>query len=583
MSVLDLVDSLIEDFENAPEPSTDEKAQAAAVEFKGKFGLSHTTVRSILQSPESFFGRDIIMCGWVASQRQMFISLEDGSCVHTFQCVVDLKDSVLGPLTKSLSRGTSVRLEGKCIESAGKGQAAELAVKKITVLGKCDPKKYPLPKMKKGKPLTMEYLRQFQHMRARTNVIRAGQTVRNIACKATHDFFCDRGFQYVHTPLITAADCEGAGEAFTVTTLLEHGMNAADLPKTKDGKVDFGKDFFGRQANLTVSGQLHVETYCLGMGNVYTFGPTFRAENSHTNRHLAEFWMIEPEIAFANFKDVQDLAEDYLKFCLHRFLTKCPDEIKFLGERFGRKDNIGYLKDIVESDFVRLTYTDGVAKLIESIENKEVQIICSSEKFEGAKKEILEAEHVDNECIKMLDRWKDEGKVTLIKDPKALRLENFKVVGNKKMKKKFKKVKAVFENVVFWGVDLSSEHEKYMTQFITKKPTILTDYPKAIKSFYMKANPCGKTVQACDLLVPGVGEVIGGSTREDDLEKLVERVKAIGIDPKEMDWYLDLRRYGSVPHGGFGLGLERLLMLATGIENIRDMIPFPRYPMKCEY
>jgi len=424
-------------------------------------------------------------------------------------------------------------------------------------------------------------------MRARTRVIRAAQRVRNEVCKATHDFFYDRGFQYIHTPLITAADCEGAGEGFTVTTMLDDKGEPKlikDIPATADGRVDFSQDFFKRHANLTVSGQLHVETYCHGVGSVYTFGPTFRAEESHTNRHLAEFWMIEPEIAFCEFSDVQDLAEDYLKYCLHRLLHNCLPEVEALGKRFRGDDfdNVGYLRSIVDKDFARVSYTEGVQTLQDLIENETMKVIMSEKAYKEVIEEVQQATHVPAGTEKMLEGWKDSKKLIVIPDSQKIQIEDWQVIGPKKMRKRYSKFK-VFENPVFWGVDLSSEHEKYLTQFVTERPTILYNYPMAIKAFYMKLNEDQKTVQACDVLVPGVGEVIGGSQREDNIDLLVKQIKKIGISEEEMSWYLDLRRFGSVPHGGFGLGLERLLMLATGIDNIRDIIPFPRYPGNCNY
>jgi len=561
-------------------------AQPAAPTFQGKFSLSHTSTRELLVNPSAYMGKTVTVCGWVSTVRaNRFILISDGSDLGTLQLVADLDNADMQTVVTDLTRGTAVRATGVASESQGAEQALDIVINSIQILGGADPKKYPLPKTKRGKQMKMETIREMQHMRARTLVIRAAQAVRNEACKATHDFFYDRGFQYIHTPLITAADCEGAGEGFTVTTMLDHKGEprlVSEIPATPDGRVDFSQDFFKRHANLTVSGQLHVETYCHGVGSVYTFGPTFRAEESHTNRHLAEFWMIEPEVAFCKFEDVQDLAEDYLKYCLHRFLLNCPTEIQVLGKRFGREDNTGYLKSIVDADFARVTYTDGVETLRKLIDNGEMKVIMGEKEFKDTIAEITEAPHVPEDTVKMIEGWKADGKLIVVADSKKIQIEDWQVVGPKKMRKKYGKFK-VFENPVYWGVDLSSEHEKYLTQFITKRPTILTHYPLAIKAFYMKANSDGKTCQACDVLVPGVGEVIGGSQREDNLEKLTARVKEIGIDPAEMSWYLDLRRFGSMPHGGFGLGLERLLMLATGIENIRDIIPFPRYPGACKY
>jgi asparaginyl-tRNA synthetase len=595
VNVLESLDALIaevEAFEVQPMPVPDEKCP----EFSGKFSLKHTSVKHLLSNHESFMGSTVTVCGWVTTVRaNRFITIHDGASLYTLQLVADLENKALQDVVGSLSRGCSVKAVGKVVESAGKGQVIDIEVQTMTLLGPADPKKYPLPKVKKGvQSMKMETIREIQHMRARTRVIRAAQRVRNEVCKATHDFFYDRGFQYIHTPLITAADCEGAGEGFTVTTMLDdcgEPRKISDIPATKDGRVDFSQDFFKRHANLTVSGQLHVETYCHGVGSVYTFGPTFRAEESHTSRHLAEFWMIEPEIAFCEFSDVQDLAEDYLKYCLHRLLHNCLPEITALGERFRGEDffkgkafsdNAGYLKAIVDQDFARVSYTEGVATLVEKIESGAIKVIMHQKEYDAALKEVEEAAHVSDESSKMLQSWKESGKLVVIKDSDKIQIEDWKVTGPKKMRKKFGKFPLVFENPVYWGVDLSSEHEKYLTD-LYGRPTILYNYPQAIKAFYMKANGDGKTVQACDVLVPGVGEVIGGSQREDDIEKLRAQIALIGIDEKDMSWYLDLRRFGSVPHGGFGLGLERLLMLATGIDNIRDIIPYPRYPGNCNY
>jgi len=571
-SAVTVIDELLKELDSK---SVSAETSCKEIVFESKFRQKHVRIKTLLNNHSSYLGKSVLLCGWVSTSRQRFIQLNDGSNVTDLQLVVDLDNPTTKALVKQITVATSVQVTGKVISSKGREQAVEIQVESIKILGGAM-KEYPF---QKGQTYNMEFLREFQHLRVRTIVIRAAQTIRNQACKATHDFFQQRNFQYVHTPLLTAADCEGAGEAFTVTNLLTEKTKLGDLP-VSNGEVDFSKDFFGKQTNLTVSGQLHVETFCHGLGNVYTFGPTFRAENSQTSRHLAEFWMIEPEIAFCDFKDVQDLAEDYLKYCLKSFITNCPDELQFLGKRYDRADNVKFLNNICEKDFARVSYTEGVRKLIEQIEQKNVLIVMSPHKFDETLEEVNKSEHVKTEVAKKLEKWKTEGKVVLYKD--KIQIEGFKVIGPKKARKKFSG-KTVFENAVYWGVDLSSEHEKFLTKCITKVPTILCDYPTAIKAFYMKANTDGKTCQACDVLVPGVGEVIGGSQREDDLTKLTQRVKDIGIDPKDMSWYLDLRRYGSIPHGGFGLGLERLLMLATGIDNIRDLIPYPRYPGKCAY
>jgi asparaginyl-tRNA synthetase len=582
--IIQSLDDLLEEVENF-QFTAPPKNQCP--EFVGKFSLKNTSVKALLEDPESFMGKTVTVCGWVSSSRaNRFIAIHDGGCLGLLQLVADLENKELQSVVTQLTRGCSLKATGKVVESAGKGQAIDIEVQKMEILGPADPKKYPLPKTKKG-VMKMETIREIQHMRARTRVIRAAQRVRNEVCKATHDFFYDRGFQYIHTPLITAADCEGAGEGFTVTTMLDDKGEPKlikDIPATADGRVDFSQDFFKRHANLTVSGQLHVETYCHGVGSVYTFGPTFRAEESHTNRHLAEFWMIEPEIAFCEFSDVQDLAEDYLKYCLHRLLHNCLPEVEALGKRFKGDDfdNVGYLKSIVDKDFARVSYTEGVKTLQDLIENETMKVIMREKAYKEVIEEVQQATHVPAGTEKMLEAWKDSKKLIVIPDSQKIQIENWEVIGPKKMRKRYSKFK-VFEKPVFWGVDLSSEHEKYLTQFVTERPTILYNYPMAIKAFYMKLNEDKKTVQACDVLVPGVGEVIGGSQREDNIDLLVKQIKKIGISEEEMSWYLDLRKFGSVPHGGFGLGLERLLMLATGIDNIRDLIPFPRYPGNCKY
>jgi asparaginyl-tRNA synthetase len=373
----------------------------------------------------------------------------------------------------------------------------ELQASEIEIYGTADPESYPL--QKKGH--SMEFLREKAHLRPRTNTFGAVLRVRHALAFAVHKFFNDKGFYYFHTPLITASDCEGAGAMFQVTT-----MNLEDLPRTEEGAVDYTQDFFGRQANLTVSGQLEGELGATALGCIYTFGPTFRAENSNTPRHLSEFWMIEPEMAFYEIEDNMDLAEEFVKYCIGYALEHCADDIQFLNDMFD-KGLIERLKFVLNNEFVRLPYTEGV--------------------------EILE-----------------------------------------KSGKKF-------EFPVFWGADLASEHERYLVEEHFKKPVILTDYPKEIKAFYMKQNDDGKTVRAMDVLFPGIGEIIGGSQREESYEKLLNRMNELGL--KGMEWYLDTRRFGTVPHSGFGLGFERLVLFVTGMQNIRDVIPFPRYPKNCEY
>jgi asparaginyl-tRNA synthetase len=412
-----------------------------------------------------------------------------------------------------LSVGSSFEFRGILVKSPAKGQLFELAVRDnashyVRIFGKCDQGKYPLAK----KNHSVEYLREVAHLRPRTNLIGSVTRVRHSLAIATHDFFQQKGFRYIHTPIITGSDCEGAGEMFQVTTILPEPSKPIDEIPVEKGKrtVDYHEDFFKAPTFLTVSGQLNVENFCVGMGDVYTFGPTFRAENSHTSRHLAEFWMIEPEIAFADLYDDMHLAEEYLKFCLSYVLENNQEDLDFFDQRVekGIKDR---LKNVIENEFKRLTYTEAVDELI-------------------------------------------------------------------KVSKK-----ANFEKKVEWGIDLGTEHERYLTEKIYKKPVIVYDYPKDFKAFYMRLNDDNKTVAAMDILAPKIGEIIGGAQREERFDVLTNRMKEAGLDPVTYSWYLDLRRYGSVPHCGFGLGFERLVMMATGIENIRDVIPFPRWPGHSEF
>merc|ERR1711991_936645 len=396
--------------------------------------------------------------------------------------------------------GTAIKVSGTIVESPGKNQVVEIQATTVEILGTTVPEEYPLAKNR----ISLEKLRTMAHLRVRTKTIQASARVRNAMADATHRFFQSIGCQYVHTPIITASDCEGAGEG-----------NIESIPATEEGKVDFSEDFFGKAAMLTVSGQLNVETYCMGLSSVYTFGPTFRAEYSFTSRHLSEFWMVEPELAFADIHNNMDCAEDYLKFCVRAAMERCSEEINFF-DKWVTPGLIDKLYKIVESDFVRITYTDAIKQLEAAIAAGEVK----------------------------------------------------------------------FENKVEWGVDLASEHEKYLCE-VTGMPTIVYNYPKAIKSFYMRVNDRaddepGDTVAAMDLLVPGVGELIGGSQREERYDVLVERIQEDGMDIAPYSWYLDLRKYGSVVHSGFGLGFERLVMLVTGLQ-IRDVIPFPRYPKHADY
>ena len=463
--------------------------------------MKRTKISKLLTTPEAI-GTEVDVKGWVRTRRGnkyvQFVALNDGSTIKNLQIVFDMNkftDDDLKPVTT----GASIHVTGKLVESMGKGQSCEVQADTLEVYGTADPEAYPL--QKKGHSL--EFLREIAHLRPRTNTFGAILRVRSTLAYAIHRFFQEKGFFYLHTPLITASDCEGAGAMFQVTTL---PLN--NVPRTEDGEVDYSQDFFGKSTALTVSGQLEGELGATAIGEIYTFGPTFRAENSNTQRHLSEFWMIEPEMAFYDIQDNMDLAEEFVKYCVRYVLDHCRDDIEFLSEHFD-KDLIERLEFVLHNDFVRLTYTEGI--------------------------EILEKS------------------------------------GHK------------FDFPVSWGMDLQSEHERYLVEKHFKKPVILTDYPKDIKAFYMKQNEDGRTVRAMDVLFPQIGEIIGGSEREADYDKLLTRIQELNIPMKDMVWYLDTRRFGTVPHSGFGLGFERLLLFCTGMSNIRDVIPFPRTPNNCEF
>lgn len=448
-------------------------------------------------------GEEIISAeGWVRTKRDSknvcFLDLNDGSSLKGLQLVIDKASFNNDSLLDRISTGAAVSAEGKIVPSMGGNQKVEMAVTSLTLVGEC-PNDYPLQK----KRHTVEFLREQAYLRPRTNLFGAVTRVRNTMAYAVHRFFQENGFVYVNTPLITASDCEGAGEQFQVTTL-----DLLNVPKTEDGKVDYSKDFFGKLANLTVSGQLEGETYAMAMKNIYTFGPTFRAEESNTSRHLAEFWMIEPEMAFCDLEGDMDTAESFLKYILKAVLDNNSEDMVFF-ENFVLKGLIESLEGVVNTPFEHMTYTKAI--------------------------EILEKH-------------------------------------NEK-----------FEFPVEWGSDIASEHERYLTETIAKRPVIVTDYPKEIKSFYMKQNDDGKTVRGMDVLAPRLGEIIGGSERESDYEKLERRMKELGMDTTNYWWYMNLRRYGTAPHAGFGLGFERAVRYATGVENIRDVIPYPRAVGTCEY
>ncbi len=454
------------------------------------------------EKQQSLIGSEICVKGWVRTKRGnknvSFIALNDGGCMQNLQVVAEVSNFE-EELIKRITTGACLRVNGILSPSQGKGQSIELQATEIQIYGEADVNSYPL--QKKGHSL--EFLRDIAHLRPRTNTFSAVFRVRHAMAFAIHKYFNDRGFFYWHSPLITASDCEGAGEMFQVTTL-----DLENLPKDKQGNVDYSKDFYGKRTSLTVSGQLEGELGATALGKIYTFGPTFRAENSNTPRHLSEFWMIEPEMAFFEIEDNMELAEDFIKYLVRYALDNCKEDLDFLCQMYD-KELLERLQFVVEHDFVRLTYTEAI--------------------------DILE------------------------------------------------KSGAKFEYPVHWGVDLQSEHERYLVEKHFKAPVILTDYPKEIKAFYMKQNDDGKTVRGMDVLFPVIGEIIGGSQREESIDKLLARMDEVGIEPKDMQWYLDTRRFGSAPHSGFGLGFERLLLFVTGMSNIRDVIPFPRFPKNANY
>ena len=451
-------------------------------------------------------GTEVLAKGWVRTKRGnkqvKFIALNDGSTVNSIQIVADTT-VISEDILKRISTGASLAVRGSLVESVGSGQRVEIQAKEIEIYGECDPMRYPLQK----KDTSLEYLRTVAHMRMRTNTFGAVLRIRHAMAFAIHKFFNDKGFVYLNTPLITESDCEGAGQMFQVTTYdLEK-----ELPRTKKGEIDYSGDFFGKQTSLTVSGQLEGELGATALGEIYTFGPTFRAENSNTPRHLAEFWMIEPEMAFYDIKDNMDLAEEFIKYLVSYALENCIDDVRFLNDKYD-PELIDRLRGVCQTEFVRLEYTEGIKILEEAVSN-------------GVQ----------------------------------------------------------FEYPVYWGVDLQSEHERYLVEKHFRKPVILTGYPKEIKAFYMKQDDNSKTVRAMDVLFPKIGEIIGGAEREASLEKLENRINELGMSRKNLEWYIDTRRFGTVPHSGFGLGFERLLLFVTGMSNIRDVIPFPRTPKNAEF
>ena len=460
-----------------------------------------TRVKTLYTSADTYLGKEVKVCGWVRTVRDNknfgFIELNDGSCFPSVQIVFTNALENYDEAAR-LGAGSSVVVYGVVVDSPGAKQPFEIQAARIEIENAAPPD-YPLQK----KRHTPEFLRTIAHLRPRTNLFSAVFRVRSLAAFAIHSFFNERGFVYVHTPIITASDCEGAGEMFRVTTL-----DAGSPPRNEDNTVDFSKDFFGKPANLTVSGQLSAETYAMAFSDVYTFGPTFRAENSNTTKHAAEFWMMEPEMAFADLQDDMRLAEDMLKYVIRYLLTNAPDEMAFFGG-FVDKDLLPRLQNVLDSDFGHVTYTEAIELLLQS------------------------------------------GKA--------------------------------FDYPVKWGMDLQTEHERYIAEELFKKPVFVTDYPREIKAFYMRRNDDGKTVAAMDLLAPGIGEIIGGSQREERMDVLLDGMAFFGLRPEDYGWYLDTRRYGSVKHAGFGLGFERFMMYATGVQNIRDVIPFPRTVRNAEF
>jgi asparaginyl-tRNA synthetase len=473
-------------------------------------------IKHLLQSAE--IGQPVEIKAWVRTKREsknaIFIALNDGSTIHNIQAVAEpgqFADSII----RLITTGSCLKVTGTLVESLGSGQSVEVKIQEIHIYGTADPDQYPL----QPKKHSLEFLREIAHLRPRTNTFSAILRIRHTLAFAVHQYYHDHGFFYLHTPIITASDAEGAGEMFRVTTL-----DMDKPPRDEFGKIDYKEDFFGRETNLTVSGQLEGELGALALSKIYTFGPTFRAENSNTTRHLAEFWMIEPEMAFFELEDNMNLAEDFVKYVIHYALEHCKDDLDFLEKRLAEEEKSKpqldrsmplseKLRFVVDNAFERLTYTEAIDILVRSKPHKEKK----------------------------------------------------------------------FQYPVEWGVDLQSEHERYLVEKHFKKPVILTNYPREIKSFYMKLDEDGKTVRAMDVLFPGIGEIIGGSQREDNYDKLLERVHEVGIEPENLWWYLETRQFGTAPHSGFGLGFERLVQFVTGMGNIRDVIPFPRYPKSAEF
>ena len=477
--------------------------------------MKTASIKSLLERPE--FGTEVIVMGWVRTFRSnRFIAINDGSTLTNLQCVIDFENTDAN-LIKAVNTGAAIQVTGTLVESQGKGQILEVQVSAFEILGGADPEKYPI----QPKKHSLEFLREKAHLRIRTSTFSAIMRVRSKLAFAVHQYFNEQGFYYMHTPIITGSDAEGAGEMFRVSTL-----DPNNPPRKEDGSIDYSEDFFGKETNLTVSGQLEGETYAMGLGKIYTFGPTFRAENSNTSRHLAEFWMIEPEMAFYDLDDNMELAEDFIKYTINYLLTHCEEDLLFLENRLLDEEKtkpqnerspmplIEKLRFVVDNPFIRVSYTEAIEILKNSSANK---------------------------------------------------------------KKKFQ------YPVNEWGIDLQSEHERYLVEKHFNAPVILYNYPATIKAFYMRLNEDQKTVRAMDVLFPGIGEIVGGSQREERLDVLQQKMDLLGIDKEELYWYLDLRRFGSAVHSGFGLGFERLVLFTTGMSNIRDVIPYPRTPQNAEF
>jgi len=606
------------------------------------FGGRIRIVALVAKDAEKFIDKIINVGGWIKSLREggggnfAFVDLNDGSTVKNLQIVVNKDVKNYSDLIKE-GIGSCIMLRGKIVKSPGNKQPIEMLVENVDdqyvkILGTCKQGEYPLMTGKEAKKMKLETLRDICHLRPRTNIISCVTRIRNNLAYATHIYFQERGFLYIHTPEITSSDCEGAGEMFQVTTLLPKPNEKPNLKLTKDGLIDYKDDFFSKATFLTVSGQLEVENFACSMSDVYTFGPTFRAEVSHTSRHLAEFWMIEPEMCFADLFDDMECAENYLKFCLKYVLENNMDDLEFL-EKTTEKGLIERLKNVTESEFKRLSYTEAIDILKNAVaknkklfvEKKELskeekEAIAkekkakkeakknkkkekegeekkeSGEKKEGEEKKEEPKPEEKKEESKPEEKKEEPKPEEKKEEPKPEEKKEEPKPDEKKEEpkseekkeepkpeeKKEEEKKEDYRNI-YWGMDFASVHERYLTEEVFKKPVILYNYPKEIKSFYMKQNLDGKTVAAADILVPRIGEIIGGSQREESYEKLVNRMKELNMDLSLYSWYLDLRKFGTVPHSGFGLGFERLVMMATGIENIRDSIPFPRFPGHADF